>query len=106
MPKYLVIGGYTAAGAAGVMKEGGTSRINAARQVIGSLGGSLESIYWGFGEDDFYAIVDMPSVAAVTAASLTISASGSLRVRTVPLITAEEMDAAAKLSPTFRPPGE
>ncbi|HLE89046.1 MAG TPA: GYD domain-containing protein [Candidatus Limnocylindria bacterium] len=105
MAKYLVIGSYTAEGAAGVLKEGGSGRRDAARQILESVGGTLESLYWGFGADDFYATVDLPGHAAVTAASLKISASGSARVRTVPLMTADEIDAAAKMSPTFRPPG-
>jgi uncharacterized protein with GYD domain len=105
MPKYLVIGSYTADGAAGVLREGGSGRRAAAEQVLASVGGTLESLYWGFGSDDFYATVDLPNHAAATAASLKISSSGSVRVRTVPLMTADEIDAAAKLSPSFRPPG-
>lgn len=105
MPSYLVIGSYTAQGAGGVLKEGGSGRRDAARQVIESVGGTLESLYWGFGTDDFYATVSMPSPAAATAASLKIGASGAARVRTIPLLSAEDLDAAAKLSPTYRAPG-
>ena len=105
MAKYLVIGSYTAEGAAGVLREGGSGRLEAARQAVASVGGKLEALYWGFGADDFYGIVELPSHAAATAASLKISSSGSSRVRTVPLMTAEDIDAAAKLSPAFRPPG-
>lgn len=77
MPKYLVIGSYTAQGAAGVLKEGGTGRAAAAKQAVESVGGTLETLYWGFGSDDFYATVDLPNHAAATAASLKISSSGS-----------------------------
>jgi uncharacterized protein with GYD domain len=105
MAKYLVIGSYTAQGAAGVLKEGGSGRREAARQAVESVGGTLESIYWGFGTDDFYATVDLPGHAAAVAASLKIGASGSSRVRTVPLLSAEDVDAATQLSPTFRAPG-
>ena len=105
MAKYLVIGSYTAEGAAGVLKEGGSGRRDAARQILESVGGTLESLYWGFGADDFYATVDLPGHAAATAASLKISSSGSSRVRTIPLMTADDIDAAAKMSPSFRPPG-
>ena len=105
MAKYLFIGSYTAQGAAGVLKEGGSGRAQAARQVVESVGGKLESIYWGFGSEDFYATVDLPSHAAATAVSLTIGAAGASMGRTVVLMTAEDLDAAAQLSPTFRPPG-
>jgi uncharacterized protein with GYD domain len=105
MAKYLVIGSYTAEGAKGVLREGGTARIAAARQAVESVGGSLESLYWGFGTDDFYATVDVPSHAAAAALSLTIGASGSIQLRSVPLMTAEDIDAAAKMSPAYRAPG-
>lgn len=105
MPKYLIIGSYTAEGAKGVLKEGGTRRKQAATEVIASVGGTLQDFYLGFGSDDFYVIADLPDHAAVTAASLTVGASGTSRLRTVVLITPEEVDAATKLAPQFRPPG-
>ncbi|MEX0629334.1 MAG: GYD domain-containing protein [Chloroflexota bacterium] len=105
MAKYLFIGRYTAEGAKGLLQEGGSGRRDAARQVVESVGGSFESLYWGFGKDDFYAIVDLPSHAAAAAVSLTIGASGASSVRSIPLMTAEDLDAATKLSPSFRPPG-
>ena len=105
MAKYLFIGNYTAEGAKGLLKEGGTARREAIRQIVESLGGTLESLYWAFGADDAYIVADLPSHAAAAAASLKISGSGSAGMRTTPIITAEDLDAAAKLSPTYRPPG-
>ncbi|MDH4335062.1 MAG: GYD domain-containing protein [Chloroflexota bacterium] len=106
MAKYLVIGSYTAAGAAGLLKEGGTARLAAGKAAVASVGGTLETLYWGFGSDDFYALVDVPDHAAATAASLKLSSSGAFSsLRSVPLMTAEDLDAAAKLSPAFRAPG-
>jgi uncharacterized protein with GYD domain len=105
MAKYLVIGRYTAEGAKGLLREGGSGRLQAARQVVESVGGTFEALYWGFGKDDFYAIVDLPSHAAAAAVSLTIAGSGSSNTRSIPLMTAADIDAAAKLSPSFRPPG-
>jgi uncharacterized protein with GYD domain len=106
MAKYLVIGRYTTEGAKGLLREGGSGRLQAARQVVESVGGTFESLYWGFGKDDFYAIVDLPSHAAATAVSLTIAGSGSSNIRSIPLMTASDIDAATKLSPSFRPPGK
>ena len=105
MPKYLFIGGYTAEGAKGVLKDGGTKRRKAAEEVVGSTGGTLEAIYWAFGEDDFYLIADLPDHAAAAAASLKVGSSGAIRIRTVVLLTAADLDAAAELSPAYRPPG-
>ena len=54
MAKYMLIGSYTAEGAKGVLKEGGSGRRDAARAAIESAGGSLESFYFGFGADDWW----------------------------------------------------
>ena len=105
MAKYLIIGSYTPEGAKGILKEGGTRRVQAAAQIMESVGGKMEALYWGFGPDDFYLIVDAPSPAAVAAASLTVGASGTSRTRSIPILTAEDIDAASQMSVTFRPPG-
>ena len=106
MPKYLFRGSYTPAGAAGVLKEGGTGRAAAAEALINSVGGTVESNYWAFGEDDFFIVADMPDAASVAAASLTVGASGAVRVTSTQLMTAADVDEAVKKSPQYRPPGE
>lgn len=105
MAKYLFIGSYTAEGARGLLKEGGTSRRKVAEDVVGSLGGSVEAYYFGFGSDDFYLIADLPDHAAAAALSLTVGASGAVSVRTVVLMTPEDVDAATKRSVAYRAPG-
>ncbi len=105
MIKVLFRGSYTAAGAAGVLKEGGTARAAAAAKLIASVGGTVESNYWSFGEDDFFIIADLPDAAAVAAASLTVGASGALRVTTTQLMTAQDLDEATRKAPDYRPPG-
>ena len=105
MAKYLMVGSYTAEGAKGILKEGGSTRLEAAAQLIESVGGKFESLYWGFGSDDFYATADFPSHAAAAAVALKIGGSGTSRVRTIPVLTADDLDAASKMSPIFRPPG-
>ncbi len=104
MAKYLFIGNYTAEGAKGLLKGGGTARREAIRQAVESVGGTMESIYWAFGADDAYIVADLPSHAAAAAVSLKISGAGSAGVRTTPIITAEDLDAASKLSPDYQPP--
>ena len=105
MAKYLVEGRYPAAGAKGLAKEGGTGRRAAIIKTIQGLGGKLESIYYAFGDVDVYLVVDMPDAASVTALSLAASQSGSVAVRTIVLMTPEEMDAAGKKAVEYRPPG-
>ena len=105
MPKYLLKVSYTAEGVKGVLKDGGTKRRQAAEAAVKSTGGSLEAMYFAFGEDDVYCIVDSPDNTSVAAASMAIAASGLVKPTTVVLLTAEEMDQAVKKSPTYTPPG-
>lgn len=105
MAKYLFIGSYTAEGAKGVLKDGGSKRRQAATQVVESTGGTLHDIFWGFGSDDFYVIAEFPDHAAAAAASLKVGASGAINLRTVVTMSADDLDAAAKLDPTYSPPG-
>jgi uncharacterized protein with GYD domain len=93
MGKYLVIGSYTAEGAKGLLKEGGTSRRAETERLVKSVGGKLEAYYFGFGEDDFYVIADLPDNVAAAAAPLIAAATGSVRARTIVLLTPEEVDA-------------
>lgn len=105
MPKYLFTGSYTAEGARGVLAEGGTGRREATERLVASLGGTVEAYYFAFGSDDFFLIADLPGHAAAAAGALTASASGAITTRTTVLLAPEELDAAVKLSPTYRAPG-
>ena len=105
MPKYLITGTYTSQGVQGVLAEGGSGRVAAVTKLIESLGGTLESMYFAFGSDDWYITVDLPSHVATAAATMTVAATGSINPRTVVLLTADEVDAAVKLSPSYRAPG-
>ncbi len=106
MGKYLFTGSFTQAGAHGIIAEGGSGRRDAIASLCASAGGRLESYHFAFGSDDFFVIADVPSPEAAAAAALTVSASGAASVRTIVLMTPEEMDVAHKLSPHYRAPGE
>jgi uncharacterized protein with GYD domain len=105
MPKYLFYGSYSPEGYKGLMAEGGSSRIAAAKQALGSVGGSLEAFYFSFGENDFYIIVDLPDHITTTAVTLAGNITGTFNINGVSLLTPEELDEAIKLSVDFRPPG-
>jgi uncharacterized protein with GYD domain len=105
MPKFLITGSYTAEGAKGLMKEGGSGRRAAVQKALDGVGGKLEAFYFAFGKDDAYVIVDVPDNASVIAVSLAVNASGVVRVSTTPLISPDELDAASKKSIAFRAPG-
>ncbi len=105
MAKYLITGSYTQSGIGGVIVEGGSRRRDAVAKLAQSVGGSLESFYWTFGSDDFHIIVDLPSHEAAAAISMTVGAAGAATTSTTVLLTADQIDAAAKLSPSYRAPG-
>lgn len=105
MPKYLLKASYSAEGAKGLLKEGGTKRKAEAERLFASAGGQVEAFYYSFGVTDLYCIVDFPDNASAAAAALTAVGSGALGGETVVLLTAEELDEAAKKSTTYRPPG-
>ncbi len=106
MPKYLFQGSYTEEGLSGLLKEGGSTRRDAAEQVIKSVGGTLEAYYFAFGDNDFYVIADMPDNVSTSAASLIVNASGAVKVKTIVLLTPEEVDQAVKRTVNYRPPGQ
>ncbi len=105
MPKFLFEASYTADGVKGVQSAGGSSRRDAVAHVAESVGGSLESFHFSFGDSDAYVIVDLPDNESATAVALTVNATGAVAVKTVVLLTPEEVDAAAKRSVDYRPPG-
>jgi uncharacterized protein with GYD domain len=105
MAKYLFHGSYTQAGIQGVLKDGGTGRRRAVDALAESVGGSVESMYWAFGEDDFYVVADLPSHAAAAALTAATAAAGAVTISTVVLLTAEDMDKAITLHPAYRAPG-
>ena len=71
---------------------------------MNGLGGNLETFYYAFGSDDVVAIGYLPDNASAAAAFLTMVASGSMNVRTIILITPEEIDEAAQMEVDYRPP--
>lgn len=108
MSKFALIGGYTQQSMAAMVQHP-SDRSAAAREVIESVGGKLESFYWMLGEDDFLAIFDAPDDITAAAGAVAVSSSGALRnVRTIKLIT---MDEANKLlqkakAAVYHPPSE
>jgi len=105
MAKYLVRAIYTADGVRGVLKEGGNSRRDAVAALIEGLGGRLESFYFAFGDDDVFAIVDLPDAASAAAASMAVSAAGATRSQVTVLLTPDEIDEATRKTSTYRAPG-
>jgi len=110
MPKYLMVASYTEEGLKGLLTEGGSSRREAIQKAVESLGGTLEAMYYAFGDDDGFLIMDFPDNVTATAFSLIGNASGAATSKIVVLITPEEVDKAVEvakeMSAAYRPPGQ
>ncbi|MEU1160627.1 GYD domain-containing protein [Streptomyces sp. NPDC090075] len=105
MPKFLIQAAYTSEGTKGLLKEGASGRRAAVDQVVAGLGGTVEAMYFSFGEDDFVCVLDFPDPVSMAAVSLSVKASGAIRTRATPLLTPEEIDEAVRRQVDFRPPG-
>jgi uncharacterized protein with GYD domain len=105
MAKYLVRASLTSDGVKGLLREGGSRRREAVTALAESLGGSLEAFYFAFGDDDVYAILEVPDNVSAAAASLAVTASGVVRSKVVVLLTPEEVDEATKKTTNYRAPG-
>ena len=106
MAKFLIEATYTVEGVRGIQNAGGSSRRDAVAKALESAGGSLESFHFGFGSADAYVIAEAPD--NVTAAAVDPDGERHRRghrCKTIVLLTPEEVDAAAKKSVSYTPPG-
>jgi len=90
----------------GLLQEGGTPRLDAAKKLFTSLGGTLECFYFAFGTEDLVVICDLPDNVSALAFSLAVNGSGMAKGRVTVLATVEEVDAAIKKMPQYRAPGQ
>jgi uncharacterized protein with GYD domain len=105
MAKYLIEASYRAEGIAGLLKEGGTGRRTAVDELFSSLGGTVESMYYAFGDQDVYIVGDLPDNTSAAALSMKVNATGAAACKTIVLMTPQEIDIAIKKSSRYRPPG-
>jgi uncharacterized protein with GYD domain len=105
MAKYLIQGSYTVEGYRGLLSEGGTKRREAVAELMQSAGGTLETLYFAYGSDDYFIIFDVPDHVSAAAISLKVHASGAVQFKTIKLLTPEEVDDAVQRSVDYRPPG-
>ena len=105
MPKYLFEVDYSVEGTKGLLKEGGSKRRAVVESACKSLGGKMESFYYTFGTRDAIVIAELPGREEAIALSMSVGASGSVTLRTTPLITVEEVDKATKAKVNYKAPG-
>jgi uncharacterized protein with GYD domain len=102
MPRFLFEASYTVEGLKGLRRQGGSGRREAVAKAAQSVGGRLEHFYFAFGDHDAFAVADLPNNESAAAFALAVSEAGGANVRTVVLLTPEEVDAAAKRSVEYR----
>jgi uncharacterized protein with GYD domain len=105
MPKYLALASYTSEGIRGLTKAGGASRRAVVEKLLKSLGGRLEAFYFAFGDNDAYLIIDVPDNLTAAAISLAVAGAGATRMKTIELLTPEEIDKAMEKHVDYSPPG-
>jgi uncharacterized protein with GYD domain len=106
MTRYLCQANYTVEGLKGLIAEGGSRRREAVEKLVASVGGKLEGYYYAFGDTDLFTIMSLPDNVAAAALSLFVSSAGGATTKMTVLLTPEEIDAAAKKTPNYRPPGK
>ncbi len=105
MPKFLIKGSYSAEGLKGLQKDKASGREKSIAAACKALGGKLDALYYALGDDDVFAVVDMPSHVHMSSLCVAVGASGMVSTRTVPLLTVAEMDKALGEGTKYRPPG-
>jgi uncharacterized protein with GYD domain len=106
MPKFLIEGSYSAEGLRGLAKDKASGRQAAVKAALATLGGKLEGIYYALGDADVYVLCECADNVSAAALSLAASASGLVRIKTIPLLTVEETDRALAMKSSYRAPGK
>jgi uncharacterized protein with GYD domain len=105
MPRYLVSASYNPDGVKGLLKSGGTARVEAVRTMVEAIGGKMHSFDFAFGSDDVYALVEVDDHVSAAALSLAVNATGLVALKLTVLLTPAEIDDAAGRTVAYRPPG-
>jgi len=105
MAKFLIKASYTPEGLTGLRKDGGTGRRRVVEELLHSVDGTLESMYWAFGDTDVFLVCDVPDHVSAVALSMAVNESGAVTMSATQLITADEIDEAAHRLVEYTPPG-
>lgn len=98
MAFYLFQGRYAPA-ALKAMIDKPQDRKAAAAKMIEAIGGKLHHMFFAFGSDDIYALIEAPDDKAMMAGSLLVGASGAMSGgSTTKLIPMDDAVAAMKLA--------
>jgi uncharacterized protein with GYD domain len=83
----------------------------AVRDLAASVGGSMEALYFMFGDRDGFVVVDVPDADTAAALSVAVSSTGAFsHIETRQLFAPEDLpsmlEKAAMARETYRPPGQ
>jgi uncharacterized protein with GYD domain len=89
MANYITLISWTEQG---VKAYGNTlDRAEAAAELAGKLGGSLNQIFWTMGEYDVVGVLEAPDDESATAFALALSSQGNVRTTTMRAFNDSEM---------------
>jgi uncharacterized protein with GYD domain len=110
MAKFAFFFSYTSDAWARMINNPG-DRTAAIRQLVNSLGGTLESAYWMLGPHDGIVVADLPDSARAAALSVVVGSTGSFKhLETHELLTQQDfaqiMSHAKDAGGTYQRPGQ
>lgn len=94
MPKFLIQASYTADGLRALKKEHPLNRMAAVKEMVSSIGGKMDAMYWALGEDEAVLIFDLPNSETAAALSIHVGAAGLVRTKTTRLLNLKDMEDA------------
>lgn len=108
MPYYLFTGRYSTDAIKGMVAKP-QDREAAARKLIEGLGGKLHHLFFAFGDEDVYALIEAKDDLMMAAGAMVIGASGTMSGgKTIKLMTSgeamEAMKAAGKATSSYKGP--
>ena len=108
MAHYLIEVGYTPQAWSSQI-ENQPNVVDRISPAVKAAKGSIQCIYYAFGDVDLVGIMDFPTPEDAAAFALTVTAAGALRsFKTTPLLTVEQgitsMKRAAELRSKYTPP--
>ncbi len=107
MPYYMIQATYTSEAWA-AMVANPQSPMERLKPLVEGLGGTIESIFYAFGEHDIVVIWQGPDNVSAAAGALATAAGGAVKsIKTTVLLTVEEgLEAMKKAAgAVYRPPG-
>jgi uncharacterized protein with GYD domain len=109
MPKYMYICTYSSGSWARLLRIS-DDRLRAIRELMESLGGSLDCAYWEVSARAAYAVADMPDSACAAAAAAVLNHSGAFKgVEVHEVFTHDQftgmLDLAENVSGKYKVPG-